>query len=396
MDSFIWKMSVYRFLDAVKLIGVIFVLFFAHNGMNPFQISILISIWSITSFLLEVPLGTVADKYSRRNLLIIALLVHVVGFIFWLKGGFIFYALGFVLWGFKNALVSGTQEAFVFDELKVHGKESLYEKVNGKLESAFWIGITVSAVLGGLVASINYNLVIVFSIVTTLLAIVALLTIKSVKPTRSTGEVKYFDVLKEAITEIKTNTTLWGIIAFFCLIFATYGAADEYWALIYQALGLPVAIVGIFVAIGYGFFTLAGWTLHLFDNDKIRGREHYLLLVSAVIFILAGLLKSFISIPLIFLAMYIFKIAHLKFDAKFQYAIKSDQRATVSSLKSLIFEFVYMGFVLMFGFTSEKIGITSMMYILGVLLAVWLAVFKVFLPVSLNKILAVKNTSTTE
>lgn len=396
MDSFIWKMSVYRFLDAVKLIGVIFVLLFAHNGMSPFQISVLISIWSITSLLFEVPLGTVADRYPRRNLLIIALLAHVVGFILWLKGGFIFYALGFVLWGFKNALVSGTQEAFVFDELKVHGKESLYEKVNGKLESAFWTGITVSAVLGGLVASINYNLVIVFSIITTLLAIVALLTIKSVKPTRSTGEVKYLDVLKEAITEIKTNTTLWGIIAFFCLIFATYGAADEYWALIYQALGLPVAIVGVFVAIGYGFFTLAGWTLHLFDNDKIRGKEHYLLLGSAIIFILAGLLKSFISIPLIFLAMYIFKIAHLKFDAKFQYAIKSDQRATVSSLKSLIFEFVYMGFVLMFGFTSEKIGITSVMYILGVLLLVWLAVFKVFLPVSLNKILAVKNTSTTE
>jgi len=396
MDSFIWKMSVYRFLDAVKLIGVIFVLLFAHNGMSPFQISVLISIWSITSLLLEVPLGTVADKYPRRSLLIIALLVHVVGFIFWLKGGFIFYALGFVLWGFKNALVSGTQEAFVFDELKFHGKESLYEKVNGKLESAFWTGVTVSAVLGGLVASINYNLVIVFSIITTLLAIVALLTIKSVKPIRSTGEAKYLDVLKEAIIEIKTNTTLWGIIAFFCLIFATYGAADEYWALIYQALGLPVAIVGIFVAIGYGFFTLSGWTLHLFDNDRIRGKEHYLLFGSAIIFILAGLLKSFTSIPLIFLAMYIFKIAHLKFDAKFQYAIKSDQRATVSSLKSLIFEFVYMGFVLMFGFTSEKIGITSVMYILGSLLIAWLIVFKVFLPRSLHKILAVKNTSTTE
>lgn len=396
MEKFVWKMSIYRFLDASKLVGVIFVLLFSHNGMSSFQISVLISIWSITSLLLEVPLGTVADKYPRRNLLIIALLVHVVGFLLWLKGGFIFYALGFVFWGFKNALVSGTQEAFVFDELMIHGKESLYEKVNGKLESAFWIGVTVSAIVGGLVASINYSLVIIISIITTLLAIIVLLTMKSVIPIRSTGEVKYILVLKEAIKEIKTNNTLWGIIAFFCLIFATYGAADEYWALIYQALGLPVAWVGVFVAIGYGFFTLAGWTLHLFDNDKIRGKEHYLLLGSATFFILAGLLKSLISIPLIFLAMYIFKIAHLKFDAKFQYAIKSDQRATVSSLKSLIFEFVYMGFVLMFGFTSEKIGITSVIYILGALLVVWLIVFKIFLPVSLNKILAVKNTSAIE
>ena len=70
--------------------------------MNPFQISILISIWSATQLLLEVPLGAVADKYPRRNLLIIALLIHAVGFVFWLKGGFIFYAIGFILWGFKT------------------------------------------------------------------------------------------------------------------------------------------------------------------------------------------------------------------------------------------------------------------------------------------------------
>ncbi len=368
----------------MKLIGVIFVLLFAHNGMNPFQISVLISIWSITQLLLEVPLGTVADKYPSRNLLIIALLAHALGFVLWLKGGFIFYALGFILWGFKNALVSGTQEAFVYDELKAYGKESLYEKVNGKLESAFWVGVTVSAIVGGLVASIHYTWVLIFSIVTTLCAIFTLLTIKSVKPTRSTGETKYVEVLKEAIGEIKTNATLLGIIVFFCVIFATYGAADEYWALIYQALGLPVAVVGIFVAIGYGFFTLAGWTLLFFDNDRIRGKEHFLLLSSAVIFIVAGILKSYISIPLIFLAMYIFKIAHLKFDAKFQYAITSDQRATISSLKSFIYEFVYMGFVLMFGFTSLKLGILSVVYILGMLLVVWLAVFKLFLPTALR------------
>ena len=75
MKQFILKMSIYRFLDAVKFIGVIFVLLFAHNGMDPFQISILISIWSATQLFLEVPLGTVADKYPRRNLLIIALLI---------------------------------------------------------------------------------------------------------------------------------------------------------------------------------------------------------------------------------------------------------------------------------------------------------------------------------
>lgn len=385
-------MSLYCFFDASKLINVIFVLLFAHNGINPFQISILISIWSATQLLLEVPLGTVADKYPRRNLLIIALLVQAIGFALWLKGGFIFYALGFVLWGFKNALVSGTQEALVYDELKTYGEESHYEQINGKLESAFWMGIAVSAILGGFVATISYNLVIIASIIAILSAIIVLFTIKPVKPFQSTGEIKYIDVLKEAVKEIKRNSTLWRIIVFFCLIFATYGAADEYWALIYQALNLPVSIIGIFVAMGYGFFTLAGWTLPLFNNGRIYIKEHYLFLISATIFIIAGLLKSYISVPLIFLGMYVFKIAHLKFDAKFQHAIKSNQRATISSLKSFVFEIVYLGFVLIYGFISSKIGVTSTMYVLGILLVVWLVIFKVFFPKALQKILSLKNT----
>ena len=379
MKQFILKMSIYRFLDAVKFIGVIFVLLFAHNGMTPFQISILISIWSATQLFLEVPLGTVADKYPRRNLLIIALLIHAIGFVFWLKGGFLFYVIGFIFWGTKNALTSGTLEAFVYDELKSFGKESSYEEVNGKLESAFWVGITVSAVLGGLIATVSYNLVLILSIITTLLAVFALLTIKSVRPVQTTGETKYLVLLKEAILEIKNNSTLIGIIAFFCLIFATYGAADEYWALIYQALELPLSVIGMFVALGYGSFVVAGWTLKFFNNSYIKGREHLLLVLSAIIFIIAGLLKSYISIPLIFLGMYIFKVAHLKFDAKFQYAINSDQRATISSLKSLIYEIVYMGFVLFFGFTSEKLGMISVVYLLGILLIGWLFIFKVLL-----------------
>lgn len=387
MNKFILKMSAYRFLDAVKLVGVIFVLLFSHNGMSPFQISVLISIWSATQLLLEVPLGTVADKYSRRNLLIIAQIAHVLGFILWLKGGFLFYALGFILWGFKNALTSGTLESLVYDELKTYSKESEYEKVNGKLESAFWIGITISAVLGGLVASINYNLVVILSIVTTILAMMVLLTIRSVKPVQTTGEAKYFNILKNAITEIKSNQVLLGIIAFFCLVFATYGAADEYWALIYQALKLPVSIVGVFLALGYGFFVLAGYTLKHFDNEKTKGREHWMVIISAILFILAGILRSYFSVPLIFLGMYIFKVAHLKFDAKFQYAIKSDQRATISSLKSFVFEIIYMAFVLMFGFSSEKFGVVSTSYILGALLIVWIGSFSLILPKVLRRIL---------
>lgn len=379
MKSFLLKIYAYRFLEAFKLIGVIFTLFFQHNGLNTFQISILITIWSISQLVLEVPLGVFADKYSRRNLLIIALLFLVAGFLFWIKGGFIFYAIGFVLWGVKNALTSGTFEAFVYDELKTFNAEDQYEKVNGKLEATFWSGITISAIIGAFVASFNYNLVLILTIVSTIFAIAALALIKPVQPVKSTGETKYFNVLKKALGEIKNNSRLLEIVIFFCLVFATYGAADEYWALIYQQIGSPTALIGILIAVGYGLFAIAGYTLPFFKSIKVKNIEYLLITISGIMFILAGIVNSMLSIPLIFVALYIFKVAHIKYDVRFQHAISGGERATVSSLKSLIYEFVYMGFVLLFGFSSVKLGMISVVYILGALLILWIILSRLFL-----------------
>jgi MFS family permease len=388
MNRFTNKFALYKFLDAVKPIGVIFVLLFTSNGINPFQISLLIAIWAGTQFILEVPLGTVADKYSRRNLLIIASFIHILGFVLWLKGTFLLYALGFVMWGIKNALVSGTQEALVYDTLKTHRLEKSYEEINGRLESAFWLGITTSAILGGLLATINFNLVLLASIYTSILGIIVLLTIESIKPVKSTDEVNYLKLLKEAVYEIKNNTKLLGILAFFCLIFATYGAAEEYWALIYKFLKYSPAIVGILVAIGYGCFVLAGFTLPLFNRKGTILKESALLLFSACLFFTAGILQSYISVLLIFLGLYLLKIAHLKLEAKFQHTIISTQRATISSLKSFTFEILYIGFVLLFGLIANNFGIIIILYILGFLLILWVLIFMLFLPSIYSKVIS--------
>lgn len=376
MDSFLWKIYIYRFLDAFKLIGVIFTLLFQHNGLNPFQISLLIGIWSATQLLLEVPLGVLADKFSRRDLLIIAVVLLAIGFSFWLHGGFVFYALGFILWGVKNALTSGTLESFVYDELNNYDKVELYEKVNGKMEGAFWIGVMLSAAFGGLIAEISFNLVLISSITTSILSGLTLLTIRNVKATRSTGETKYFIVLKKALKEIKHNSRLLQIIVFICLIFAVYGAADEYWPLIFNDFGINLGFVGILVALVYGSFSLAGYTIHLFDSNKFKNIDYFLIAISGILFITVGLIKSVYLLPLVFLGIYLFKIANIKFDAKFQHSIQSDQRATVSSLKSLSFEIVYLLFVVTFGFISTKLGLTSVLYLLGGLILFWVIILR--------------------
>lgn len=369
MKNFLWKIYASRFLDSFILIGVIFTLFFNNAGLNPFQISELITIWSITTILTEVPFGVFADTYSRKNLLIIGLILRALGFYFWYLGGFVNYAIGFILWGLKNTLTSGTLEALVYDELVFYKKEGLYEEVNGKMSSAFSLGLTLSAVFGGLVAQINFNWVLIASIVTSLLGGLVLLTLKSVKPVQSTGEVNYYKTLKESVLEIHKNKSLLFVIIFICFIFAAFGATDEYWALIYDKFNLTPTVIGFLVALVYGLGSIAGYTIKYFkSSSKIFG--YILLLIGALLYVILGLTKTIFILPIAFVAIYLFQIASIKLEAELQHNISSHQRATISSLKSLVFELVYMGYVLLFGFVGDKFGVVNILTIAGTLIIV--------------------------
>lgn len=365
MQSFLRKVYFYRFFDAFNLVSGIFALYFASKDLNTFQISILIAIWSITSLALEVPLGAVADKYPRKYLLMIAPLLTAVGFSLWLMDGFFFYALGFVLWGAKNALQSGTMEAFLYDELKEYGKQDYFQSAFGKSGTYFWIGVMLSGAVGGFLAQFNFAYAIILGILMQLVSVLIISTVKTVKPQKSTGESKYFEILKEAIKEIRTSKKMLLILTFICLTFPIYGAGEEFFNLLFQSYQIDLWIIGLMVALIYGIIAVSNYTLTFIDKIKINALENWFLIISGVLFLIVGLTKSVLTLPLIFVAIYLLAVAEAKFDVRFQHAIESSERATISSLKSFSFEIFYLLFVLIFGFISSQFGLNSVILTLG-------------------------------
>jgi len=78
----------------------VYALLFADSGLSTGRISALFMLWSVTSFLLEVPSGALADRVSRRRLLAVAAGLRGVGFALWVAvPSFSAFAAGFVLWG---------------------------------------------------------------------------------------------------------------------------------------------------------------------------------------------------------------------------------------------------------------------------------------------------------
>jgi hypothetical protein len=126
---------------------------FRSAGLSPAQISSLFVIWSVASFLVEIPSGAWADAFSRRRLLAFAAVLRAAGFAAWtaalLTGSAAYpaFALGFVLWGTCSAIKSGCLQALVYDELLAVGSPGSYLRLIGRGESVALVSMLVAIAL---------------------------------------------------------------------------------------------------------------------------------------------------------------------------------------------------------------------------------------------------------
>lgn len=135
-------------LPIYALYGVLF----ADHGLSTAQISLLLALWSVTAFVLEVPSGAWADTVSRRALLVLSCLLQAACFALWmLAPSFLGFALGFVIWGVASSLESGTFEALIYDDLVARGEPSAYASIigwaRGAQETTVLVAILVAAPL---------------------------------------------------------------------------------------------------------------------------------------------------------------------------------------------------------------------------------------------------------
>ncbi|MGY1821951.1 MFS transporter [Geodermatophilus sp. SYSU D00079] len=115
----------------------LYALLFLDTGLSGAQVSALFAVWSVTGLLTEVPAGVLADRWSRRGVVVLGGVLQAAAFAVWTAAPAApAFAVGFALWGVSSALVSGAAEALVYDGLAAVGAESSYARVNGWMTAA--------------------------------------------------------------------------------------------------------------------------------------------------------------------------------------------------------------------------------------------------------------------
>jgi hypothetical protein len=362
--------------DLVPLYAV-YSLLFADHGISAPHISLLLIIWSATSFVFEVPSGAWADSFDRRHLLVVSAFVYAAGFATWMTWQtFAGFATGFVLWGLSSSLMSGTFESLVYDELVVRDAAEAYPTLIGWAHSTAMIAnLVATAVAAPLLAAGGYPLVGWASVAIcggrALLAGTLPVSDRARRPTHDSplaeterATTRYVAMLRAGLAESRHHPDVRRVLL---LAAAMVGltAYDEYFPLVARAHGVTTADIPLLIAI-----TVAGQAL----GTALVGRTARLparavgglLAAGAVLVSIGALVTPYAGFVAIGVGYGLLNNAMLVGETRLQDTITGPARATVTSVLGFLEEVVALLVYAAFALGSHVLGFPVLVALLAV------------------------------
>ena len=311
----------------------LYALLFLDTGLSAGQISALFAVWSVTSLVAEVPAGALADRWSRRGVVVLAGVLQAAGFAVWTAAPQAWaFVVGFVLWGVAGALVSGASEALVYDGLSAVGASDSYVRVHGWMTSAeLVVQVPTAFAASALFAVGGYALVGWGSVAVCLAA--AALALRFPEAPRTADDDGDEVPLRTGVVEALRSPALRVLVLAVALI-GGLDAVEEYFPVLAGDWGVPTTAVPFAVLV----IALAGAAGAALGGraDRLPGGALLGLLVAA-----AGLLAAAavwarpaaLGAVAVFYALYLAVLVVA--EARLQGGIASAHRATITSVAGL-------------------------------------------------------------
>ncbi len=367
------KIYTYRFLDDFILIYPLYAVMFSDKGLDAAHIASLFFAWSLTGILFEIPTGILADKFSRRKLLAIGQIIQAIGYAAWLLiPNYWGFLIGFVLWGIKGALDSGTFEALLFDEMKAGGEEGKYVRVMGTAQSLSLVGNIVATALAAAAILLGYSFVLVASIIVPLLTAAIAMTLPEAKKQESLEEEeeKYLHTIVRGVKTAFSNPAILRIVLLLAFVAVIYGDLEEYFPLFAANIALPKFAIPL-VLVGTGLAAALGSYLAYRYNRANRLLIATLLAVSGLCLVVAASSTKILAAAILVLFVFFIQLLLVVFEGRLQHAIEGKARATITSVSSFVTEIGSMLFFVLYGFFAQRHGNVGTFKIAGfVVLAV--------------------------
>lgn len=351
------------FSESLAIYSLIPLLFENYGGQSAERVGILIASWQILVVLFEIPTGIIADKYGRKTSMQLGKLARFFCFPLWLAfpsfsglfAGIIFLALG-------DALLSGSLEAYIYDELK---DKTTYNKLRQQTVAVQLASFSLAGVYAYLLNA-DFKLVIVASMVSTLIG----LFFTSLLPTDKFHHEERVTI-KALVTDAKdqvsgNHATLKRFIQA-SLMMTLLAFFIEQITLFYSDTGQSARTVAALMAIGNMLTFMLFWVLHRIE-DWSRKYQSLILMGCFALFGTSLLLHNiWMQIGAIFISVRIIRVAFLHTTNDLQHVVSGRARATITSLSSFAGKLVASAGILIVGYASRDTSDSRLpIFIIGV------------------------------
>jgi MFS family permease len=148
------KLYAFHFFSSLIPAYVIERLYWEERGMTIQMVVYTEIIFAVTIVLLEIPTGIMADKWGRKKMLLLSALLGCTEFLLLLYAtAFWHFALVVFLAGISRSAASGSENALLYDSLKLQGQEATFEKQLGRLNACGFLSAILAALSGSMLAN---------------------------------------------------------------------------------------------------------------------------------------------------------------------------------------------------------------------------------------------------
>ena len=134
------------------------VVIMASRGFSLVQIGFAETIFHITSLIMEIPSGMLADVYGRKRMLALGNVMFITGDIITaISGNFTVACMAMPFHAMSYNFASGSGEALAYDSMKLVGEEKHFEKYTSNQSVIYRVGSGISTLCAGVALWLGYR-----------------------------------------------------------------------------------------------------------------------------------------------------------------------------------------------------------------------------------------------
>lgn len=322
----------------LNAINAVVQLFYLQRGVTVSQIYFLGIAFSVGVLLFDIPSSYLADKWGRKNTILLGVLVNLVanGYLFFANGFWPFFIDTFIL-AISYSFFFGVEDAFIYDNAKEMKQEGIVIKTAGKYAAAGRVSKILTPFLGVLIAKnlspSEFNILLFINFISSAFAV--FFATKLVEPKR------FIEKFRTQLSVFKDGlSTFWNTRALRTFALnktSIFIASFIFWRFYQDALytrGFSVLLLGLIYPVSNAILVLV-----FVLAPRISEKINYPLVFNSIVWATLGASVLFVltefKLALYFSAIILLTVATIRdpfFFQQIHYRIKSYNRATTASI----------------------------------------------------------------